>query len=111
MTDDQNSQKMLVDCTHIVDIDLGLTRRIYSTVDVFTVICMRNNGIVLKNYHLSLPIPFRKVHKQRIKLTGLDHSEQRRKSISIHRHAQNHEPLPSNINNQCEKSALQNIIT
>ena len=48
MTDDQNSEKMLVDCAHIVDINLGLTRGIYSTVDVFTVICMRNNAIFLK---------------------------------------------------------------
>ena len=48
MTDDQNSQKMLVDCTHIVDIEftVALTRRIDSTVDVFTVICMRNNAII-----------------------------------------------------------------
>ena len=54
MTDDQNSQKMLVDCTHIVNqLNLALTRRIYSTVDVFTVICMRNNAIIWKNYHPS----------------------------------------------------------
>ena len=46
MTDDQNAQKMLVDCTHIVDIEFSVYRRIYSTVDVFTVICMRNNAII-----------------------------------------------------------------
>ena len=59
MTDDQNSQKMLVDCTHIVDIEFCVHgRRIYSTVDVFTVICMRNNAIIWKNYHPSYLFPF-----------------------------------------------------
>ena len=48
----------------------------------------------MKKLPPELPIPFRMVHKQRIKLTGLGHSEQRRKSILIHRHAQNREPLP-----------------
>ena len=46
MTDDQNSQKMLVDCTHIVDIELSVDLKDFSTDDVFTVICMRNNAII-----------------------------------------------------------------
>ena len=47
MTDDQNSQKTLADCTHNLSIlNLTLTRRIYSMVDVFTVSCMRNNAII-----------------------------------------------------------------
>ena len=41
MTDYQNSQKMLVDWTHIIDIEFNVERKgwIYATVDVFTVIC------------------------------------------------------------------------
>ena len=67
MTDDQNSQKMLVDCIHIVDIEFSIDPgRIYSTVDVFIVICMQN---ITQSYEL--PISFRMAHKQRMKLNRL----------------------------------------
>ena len=39
-------------------LNLVLTRRIYSMVDVFAVICMRNNTI-MKKLPPELPIPFR----------------------------------------------------
>ena len=57
MTDDQNSQKMLWIVLILSMLNLVLTRRIYSTVDVFTVICMTNNTIIWKNYHPSYPLP------------------------------------------------------
>ena len=47
----------------------------------------------MKQLPLELPIPFRMVH------SGLGHSEQRRKSIFIHGHAQNREPLPLTVVN------------
>ena len=53
-------------------LNLALTRRIYSTVDVFTVICMQNNAIIImKKLPPELAIPFRMVHKQQIKLNRL----------------------------------------
>ena len=48
MTDDQNSQKMLVAWIVLIlsILNLALIGRIYSTVDVFTIMCMRNNAII-----------------------------------------------------------------
>ena len=68
MTDNQNSQKMLVDCTYIVDTELSVDPY-DSMIDLFAVICMRNNR--MKKLPPELPIPFRMVHKQRIKLNRL----------------------------------------
>ena len=48
----------------------------------------------MKNYHPSYLFPFEWFINNKLNLTGLDHSEQRRKSILIHGHAQNREPLP-----------------
>ena len=57
MTDDENSQKCWWSVLILSILNLALTHRIYSTVDVFIVICMRNNAIK-KNYYLSYPFPF-----------------------------------------------------
>ena len=64
---------------------------------MFTVICMRNNApaIKWKNYHPSYLLPSKRFINNELNKAGLGHSEQRRKSILIHGHAQNREPLPS----------------
>ena len=65
MTDDQNSQKMPVDCIHIVDIEFSV-----DPWDLFHG-CMRNNAVIRKNYHPSYLIPSAGFIRKKIKLNRL----------------------------------------
>ena len=71
MTGDQNSQKMLMGGTHIVDIEFSVDPQ-----DLFHGWCVYSYLHAKKHNHMKklppeLPIPFRMVHKERIKLNRL----------------------------------------
>ena len=72
MTDDQNSQKMLVDCIHIVDIEFSR----WPVRFIRRLMCLQLFAYEItqsyeKNYHLSYLFPSGWFIKQRIKLNRL----------------------------------------